>query len=106
MSDYPTLMFRCPGAHFAHNGQTYDWISVESKEQLIDRLEAGWSVTLLEAVAIANEHEREEELPVVAPESADRHELEVLAKELGVKFDGRTSDSLLLQRIKDAQAGE
>lgn len=98
---YPTLMFRCPGPHFAHDGQTYEYVAVQDEEQLHARLKEDWSVSLLEAVAHANcpnedVDDQEEDHP------ATREELEVKAKELGIKFDGRTSDASLLKKIEEA----
>lgn len=104
MSDYPTLMFRCPGPHFAHDGQTYEYIPVRDEAELIDRLNNGWSVTLLEAVAaVTHKHELEHDGDEDA--APTRAELENKAKELGIKFDGRTSDASLLKKIEDKLEG-
>jgi hypothetical protein len=35
-----------------------------------------------------------------------REELELKARELGIKFDGRTTDALLLKRIEESIGGK
>lgn len=108
MSDYPTLMFRCPGAHFAPEGLTYDYVGVNSREELLARLSEGWSVTLGEAMAAITVAAREEEPRVIIeeePAELSREDLERLATSLGIKFDGRTTDAALLRKI-EAAGGE
>lgn len=98
---YPTLMYRCPGPHFAHDGQTYDYVQVADEPALIERLKGGWSVTLLEAVAVVTCKDEEADEPDEEAEFT-RDELENMASELGVKFDGRTSDAGLLKKVQAA----
>lgn len=103
---YPTLVYRCPGPHFAHAGQTYDYAKVSDEDELSQRLEAGWHLSLVEAVdaatgkvkAKAADQEPSEDAP------ATREELETMANDLGIKFDGRTSDAGLLRKIEEALA--
>ena len=99
--NFPSLVYRCPGPHFAHAGQTYEYIGVMDEAELAGRLEAGWSLSLVDAVDRANgvEAEPDDNSPVT------REELELKATELGIKFDGRTSDAGLLKKIDAALVG-
>jgi hypothetical protein len=105
MLSFPTIVYRVPGAH-SGDGYTYDYAGALD-QKAYDALKAqGWHATLPEAVSP----------PVVAPAASEpvidevpaddapvtRAELEAKANELGVKFDGRTSDALLLSRINAA----
>ena len=106
-----TIVYKCPGFH-SRPGGTYDFKGVDS-ETIEDALNEGWFKTLPEA--IEGKHiiegvfeETKDEIPSIevselkgdeAPPS--REELEQKAKELGVKFDGRTSDRKLLELIND-----
>lgn len=100
----PTIVYRCPGQHFAHAGQTYDYAKAATKEELAQRLADGWHASLIEAVDAANgkakpaDHEQDDE------SAPSRAELEQMATDLGIKFDGRTSDQGLLRKINEALA--
>lgn len=105
----PTLVYRCPGQHFASAGQTYDYAKAATEEDLAQRLADGWHMSLAEAVGAATavtgigsakgaEHEPGDDAPPT------RAELEEMAESLGIKFDGRTSDAGLLRRIEEAVA--
>lgn len=119
--EYPALVYRCPGAQFGPNGTTYDAIGVEDDAQLCAALAQGWSKSLVEAVAIylgapdesvadsvpdvdAAEAEEKSAGDEIAPPT--REELEQKANELGIKFDGRTTDRKLLEKIEEALRGE
>jgi hypothetical protein len=90
---FPTLMYRVPGAHTGPNGTTFDYIGVRNEGQYDERLAQGWHPSLEAALG----HEQIDE---TSPPTRD--ELEAKAKELGVRFNKRTSDAVLLQRIEDA----
>ena len=105
MLTLPTIVYRCPGQHAGPNGKTYDYLGVDSEDALASALASGWHESLPDACSP----------PVKAPAAPEsvadvpaddapptRKELEQKAKELGVSFDGRTSDALLLSRINDA----
>lgn len=102
---FPTTLYKIPGPH-SGPGFTYAYAGA-SDQDAYDALKAkGWCDSLPEALAP----------PVVAPAAPEvaspepvaddapvtRAELEAKASELGVKFDGRTSDALLLTRINAA----
>lgn len=91
--NFPTLVYRTPGTHFASTG-TYDYRAANSPEDLQQAKENGWFLTLPEAIAGKHDAEPEND---AAP---TREELEAKATELEIKFDGRTSDKTLAERIE------
>lgn len=106
--NYPVFVYRCPGAHFGPSGATYEAVIANDGNQFSNLLANGWSDCLVKAVdAFINPAKFVED----SAESADnlpvtREELELKARELKVKFDGRTTDGLLLKRIEEAIRGE
>lgn len=110
---FPMLVYKCPGEHHAHDGATYKYRSASSQEELDKLSEDGWHNSLVKAVeafkAPAKEDVKEPEIVIdeelsQADESAPptREEMETKAKELGLKFDGRTSDAKLLKLINES----
>lgn len=100
------LVYRCPGPHFAHAGQTYAYKPVP-EDAVAAALEDGWHLSLLDAVNAAlgivkpQEHapsEQEQDGESAPP----REELEKMAAELGIRFDGRNSDAGLWRKVQDA----
>lgn len=49
MMEYPALMYRCPGA-YGRPGGTYSNMGVNSEDEAIAAIEAGWYETLPEAI--------------------------------------------------------
>ena len=112
---FPTIVYKCPGNHQC-NGGTYDFIQVKSEEDLKVRTEQGYKLTLPEAmggqvvetedgtkfVSYLNQHstteEVEEEIDEISPPT--REEREAKATELEIKFNSRTSDEMLDERIE------
>lgn len=84
-----TILYRCPGKH-QRPGGTYDWIGANSEEEAEELVKQGWFPTLPEAI---------EGISAAMP---TREELAQKATELGIEFDGRTSDKKLAQRIEEA----
>jgi hypothetical protein len=85
------MLYKHPGKNEI-DGKLFDWMVVE--EAGIEQAQAdGWRLTTAEAVALY-----EENLPPT------RSELETKATELGLTFDGRTSDAKLSKMISDAIA--
>jgi hypothetical protein len=88
-----TMLYRCPGPHAIHGG-LYDYEVVPDAE--IDAaLAHGWFRTTPEAKAA---HE-------AAKGEPDRAALEQQATALGIKFDGRTGDKTLADKIVQAGKG-
>lgn len=91
--EFPRLVFKCPGP-LAMPGGSFAHRLVADEEQFDTAISEGWAGTLPEAIAP----------PAVnpaAPAGAEptRAELEQKAAELGIKFDGRTSDRKLFDAI-------
>lgn len=89
----PTMLYKHPGAHEIH-GDKFDYVVVDDHE--VDQAKKdGWSLTTTEAKAKTKAPAKSAE--AVADDNAPptREELEAKATELGIKFDGRTSDSKL-----------
>lgn len=100
--EFPTLVYKCPGDHFAHGGATYKYSPVKDQETLDKKIAEGWHISLVEAVdAFKNKSVSK---PEIINENAapTREEMEIKAKELGIKFDGRTNDFKLLKLINES----
>ena len=103
-----SMLYKAPGPHFC-DGSMVDHIVVP--DHLDDETVAsGWFRTIpeaLAAVAPVVASEPVSDVPEVVPDDAPptRAEMEQKATELGVKFDGRTTDAKLLQRIEGALKG-
>lgn len=94
---FPTLVYKCPGDHHGPGASTYSYKGVKDAEQLASARAEGWFMTLAEALAGEAVEEEDDSMPT-------REELELKANELGIKFDGRTSDAGLLKKIEAALA--
>ena len=55
MSDFPRLVFRCPGPYRCGPGETYDHLQVASQTAMDEALMKGWSETIPKALAFAGE---------------------------------------------------
>lgn len=85
------LVYKCPG-HHQRDGGTYDFMPAKSEDEFNQLLQEGWFPSLPEAI---------EGVSHAAP---TRDELIQQATELGLKFDGRTSDKKLALMIDEALA--
>lgn len=94
---YSNIVYRCPGPH-QRPGGTYAFRGVSSEAELAQALIEGWFETMPEAI---NGHVSLKELPP-SELPPTRDELEQKAKELGIKFDKKTSDETLTKKISDA----
>lgn len=96
------MLYKAPGPHFC-DGSMVDYIVVPL--DLVDQTIAlGWFATIPEALAAAAADAEHDDVPADnAP--ITRAELELKATELGLKFDGRTSDAKLLAKIDEALKG-
>lgn len=95
------MLYKAPGPHFC-DGSMVDYIVVPL-DLVDDTVALGWSLTIPEALAAAEAVKTEEVPADDAP--VTRAELEIKAKELGLSFDGRTSDAKLLAKIDEALKG-
>lgn len=87
--NYPTIVYKDGGAHHRPGGM-YSWKSVNSEAEHKTALADGWFDSLSEAIE------------GVSNSAPTRQEMELKAKELGLKFDGRTTDAKLLKMIEGA----
>lgn len=96
-----SMLFKVPGPHLA-DGVMFEYIVVPD-EQDDATAEAGWFKSLPEAAAAA----AKVPVPDVVGDDAPvtRAELEQKATDLGLKFDGRTTDAKLAERIAEALKG-
>lgn len=85
------MIFKCPGS-IAWEGISFDYQIIKDGE-----IPEGWSKTVFEA------HDKASH-PADADQDGEvtREEMEQKAKELGLKFDGRTSNAKLLKMIEEA----
>ena len=96
---FPTLVYKCPGAH-QRPGGTYAYKGVKDEAEHAAALADGWFATLPDAIAgPAPAGSAPGADPADAPPT--RAEIEQKAKELGVKFDGRTGDKKLSEAIAE-----
>ena len=106
--EFPRFVYLSPG-NFRRGKTSYRYVSVNSLEEHDAYLAQGWSTSADLAIERANAPTpAPAPAPVPAPVVPDdnapptRAELEAKARELGLKFDGRTSDRTLLRRITQA----
>ena len=97
MMEFPTLVYKDGGPH-QRPGGTFDYKRIVNKDQLAAALADGWFLTLVEATKPAAIDPSEVSPDDDAPPT--REELETKARELGIKFDGRTSDKALAAKIQ------
>lgn len=130
---FPNMMYRSPGTLKRPGGGTYKIIGVQSQKEFDAKIANGWFASSIEAVVAAGDKATPPKRPrpkwalkkvkkrkpsrplgwkkaavVAAPvdnSPPTRIELETKAKELGIKFDGRTSDRKLDKSIQDRIAG-
>ena len=97
MMEFPTLVYKDGGPH-QRPGGTFDYKRIVNEGQLAAALADGWFLTLVEATQPAAVDPSEVSPDDDAPPT--REELETKARELGLKFDGRTSDKTLAAKIQ------
>lgn len=88
---FPTIVYKCPGDHHRAGG-TYSYRGAEDSEAFGKLLSEGWFATLPEAIDGKAAKAEDNAAPT-------RAELEAKADELGISFDGRTTDKRLGEKI-------
>ena len=94
-----TMLYRSPGSHELH-GVLVDYTVVDASA-IPEMLAAGWCLSPLEAAAYQPPAAVAAEVVAIEDAVAEhfapptRSELEAKATELGIRFDGRTSDKKL-----------
>lgn len=104
--EFPTLVYRIPGPHIGP-GCTYAWKGVNDAAGFGDAIGNGWFPTIADAkgglvasAAVDAAEALEDAIDDVSPSA--RNELEQTAKSLGVSFNKRTTDAVLIKRITEA----
>lgn len=100
-------LYRCPGSNADKIDPSFTWDTVcVEDDEVPAMLNAGWFKSIAEAWASRAEVVQPvPEAPAVVPADdapPTRAELERKAKELGIKFDGRTGDKRLAALIAEA----
>jgi hypothetical protein len=102
-------MYRVPGPHKKPRGGTYAYRGAADQAEFDELLKKGWFPSYEEALW---PQARKEILAIPSVigfvdevSAPTRDELEAKAKELGVSFNGRTSDKKLAERIAEALEG-
>jgi hypothetical protein len=88
---YPKHVFKSPGP-YEWKRRTYAVATINSDEELSQMLASGWHETRSDAFNPPANVEVPEVVEIGAP---TRAELEQKARELNIKFDGRTTDKRL-----------
>lgn len=100
---FPTIVYKCPGAHFGPNGTTYESIGVNDESQLQSAVQDGWSKTLIEAVIeFIEPKESLDSAKEVSSSAPTRDEMIQQADKIGLKIDRRWSDARLVEKINEA----
>ena len=97
--NFPVHVYKSPGKHRHRSGKTYRYVSVANEDELNRAIADGWNTSKDDAVVGKVAELRDEVIDVAPP---TREEMEAKAKQLGLKFDGRTSDRKLLAMITEA----
>ena len=104
--EFPRIVFKCPG-DLPRQGGTFKVLQVADDVSHADAVADGWFSSLPEAI---ESHDNPKPVAVVdvaadVVEQESRESLESRAKEIGIKFDGRTSDAKLSRLIAEASLG-
>ena len=96
--EFPRSLFKSPGDQWVGGG-SFAIEHVEDLAQYHAAKRAGWFDSVPEALdAWRNGVAASDDAPPT------RAEMEEMARSLGIKFDGRTTDAALLRRIEVAKA--
>lgn len=107
MIQFPTIVYKSPGIRRNKYG-TYDYVGVKTQEEFDRRIADGWHPSQAAAFASLKQPHPPEVTSSPAPildAQPTRAELEQKAVALGLKFDGRTTDKKLFERIEQALGG-
>ncbi len=102
MTDFPTILYRIPGPHKKPRGLTYGYRGAADQEAFDALIAKGWSASYEDAASKLDKKPKAKAIEIDEVSGPSREELEVKAKELGVSFNARTSDTTLSDRITSA----
>lgn len=98
ITEFPALVYRCPGPHAGPHGQTYETLSVAIPEALAEAIRNGWHWSLDHAArGLVAQPES-----VPEPVQDTRAALVDQAEKLGIDVDGRWSEKRLRNEIDAA----
>lgn len=97
--EFPRSLFKSPGDQWVSGG-SFAIEHVEDLAQYHAAKKAGWFDSVPEAL----DAWRNGVAAVADDALPTRAEIEEMARSLGIKFDGRTTDAALLRRIETAKA--
>lgn len=106
MDRFPQMLFKAGGLEQFHGG-SFSTLVVQDADALADALSAGWHETTPAAVEAQRAEQERAAQAAAAPATLEpddtkpptRAELEQKAVELGLDFDGRTTDRRLAEKI-------
>jgi hypothetical protein len=105
MTDFPTIVYKCPGDRFGPPHTTYQSIGVTDQKAFDKALGEGWYATLVEAVDAYLKPAPERVAIVSEPidnAPPTRDEMLTKAAEIGLTVDKRWSDKTLANKIIEA----
>jgi len=106
MTDFPTIVYRCPGDRWGPPYTTFNSIGVTDQEAFDKALADGWFATLPEAVEVflnpAPARVAVVSEPVEDNAPPTRDEMLAKAAEIGLTVDRRWSDKTLANKIIEA----
>jgi hypothetical protein len=108
MTDFPTIVYKCPGDRWGPPHTTFNSIGVTDQKAFDKALADGWFATLPEAVDAylkpAPERVAVVSEPVAVEENAPPTRPEMMAKaaEIGLTVDKRWNDKTLANKIIEA----
>ncbi len=107
MTDFPTIVYRCPGDRWGPPGTTYQSIGVADQKAFDKALADGWFATLPEAASAFLRPARvvaavDEEQTFADEAPPTRDEMLTKAAEIGLAVDRRWSDKTLANKIIEA----
>ena len=99
---FPTIVYRCPGAHFGPDGSTFNSNGAADSEAYEAAIAAGWSATLPAAVKLWRNGPDEPAAKPADSAPPTRDEMLEQADKLKIQVDKRWSDATLLKKINEA----
>ena len=101
MDMFPRMLYKAGGPEICHGGR-FSTLIVADQDEQDTAVADGWALTTTEATALKDAPAAPAD-PIPADNAAPtRDELEAKARELGIAFDGRTSDAKLAAKIDEA----
>jgi len=99
--EFPTLLYKCPGAWLGPPGFTFSTLPIRKQESLDAALKEGWFKTVPEAVEAYKNKDKSVDDPVSSAPPT-REEMFEQAKLLKIRVDHRWSNQKLLAVVNAA----